>query len=1134
MSCAVILTALQVEFKAVQAHLTDIKEEKDSQGTIYERGKFVDGNQSWDVVVLEIGPGNSGAAIEAERAIRRYKPKVMFFVGVAGGVKDVDLGDVVVSTKVYGYESGKAELTFKPRPEIGLSSYGLEQRARAEARKEKWLERLPSGVTEPRPRAFVAPIAAGEKVIASTKSEIFQFLRSNYGDALAVEMEGLGFLEAARANPRVSAIVIRGISDLIDQKSEVDKAGYQKIASQNASAFAFEILANFQVNKSSKSIPSHPQVVSKAIERPNQTPKFMPPPKVFISYSHDSEAHMERVLELSDRLRVSGIDCNIDQYEESPAQGWQRWMMDEVEAADFVLVICTKEYDRRFRGHEELGQGRGVTWEGAIILQELYASQGRNTKFIPVTMARKDFRFIPTPLSSVTSYRLFQDYGYESLFRRLTNQPTVTRAPLGFLRSQPALEPKTTFQSILRQELCNLPRRTYTNFIGRKAQLEELFRCISPKHRQHITVVQGTGGVGKTALVIEAAYQCWDVKENQDQESNAKKLPVFDAIIFTSSKSTIMVGTSMLERPEKEPLLRDIFRVISDVLDEPTITQVLEKDQAHEVYEALKKQSTLLIVDNMETLADDERRKILSFLNGVPISTQVIITTRHSSDFVSLTINSLTKNESMLLLDSEAGSQLRLRREWKNRIYQRFQGIPVALIYAVGMKRAGYSDEDILKSDLAITDLGKFCFDSAVEPLRSTSAHRLLVSMIFFDASPCRDALLKVAGLSDSEEVRTALARLKNLSLIKEESNRKEEKFSILPMMREYLKIELDNFPDPTFQNLAAERCYDWYLNFVKTYGGLDWEAWRSRYDRLDEELVNIKSVLRKCEAKEKWPAVMKLWQYLDNYIDLNGYWQMRRDWWAHLGKYSGSAEIRVRAMSEKGSTLILMGTEHRSEAENYLTRAWDHRGDAAIDIQAGLANHLALLSKAKEEYDDARSWLNTEKELLERLNNSREKIRYQVRNIYYMAEINQLEGNIDIAKQQFQEVLQLGREIGWQRFRNYAKTNLANILIKEGDLECAKQLIDSGLAVAKGAREVRRIAMFNASNAWLNYELARQAYREENQGGEERKYLDNARELTNKALKVFEERLMVIERDDIMKLMKLIVEFESISNSTP
>ena len=91
---------------------------------------------------------------------------------------------------------------------------------------------------------------------------------------------------------------------------------------------------------------------------------------VFISYSHDSDAHRERVLALSERLRKDGIVTVLDQYVNgAPAQGWPRWMLDQLDAARFVLVICTATYYRRFRGHEVPGQGKGVDWEGALITQ---------------------------------------------------------------------------------------------------------------------------------------------------------------------------------------------------------------------------------------------------------------------------------------------------------------------------------------------------------------------------------------------------------------------------------------------------------------------------------------------------------------------------------------------------------------------------------------------------------------------------------------------------------------------------------------------------------------------------------------------------------------------------------------------
>jgi hypothetical protein len=44
--------------------------------------------------------------------------------------------------------------------------------------------------------------------------------------------------------------------------------------------------------------------------------------KVFISYSHDSPEHSERVLALSNRLRALGIDAELDRYHVRPTQGW--------------------------------------------------------------------------------------------------------------------------------------------------------------------------------------------------------------------------------------------------------------------------------------------------------------------------------------------------------------------------------------------------------------------------------------------------------------------------------------------------------------------------------------------------------------------------------------------------------------------------------------------------------------------------------------------------------------------------------------------------------------------------------------------------------------------------------------------
>jgi len=244
---AVILTALPLEFKAVRAHLANPVEVTHPQGNVYEEGQFSANGRSWEVTIVQAGARNANAAAQCERVIQHVKPAVALFVGVAGGLKDVALGDVVAATKVYGYEAGKAATVFQPRPEVGRSSHRMIERAHAEARSTDWLGRLPAPVPIPPPSVYVAPIAAGDKLVAATEAAVYTFLKANYGDAVAVEMEGYGFLEATHASDQVQALVVRGISDLVDDKSEADRAGWQQIAAQHASAFAFEILAKLDL-----------------------------------------------------------------------------------------------------------------------------------------------------------------------------------------------------------------------------------------------------------------------------------------------------------------------------------------------------------------------------------------------------------------------------------------------------------------------------------------------------------------------------------------------------------------------------------------------------------------------------------------------------------------------------------------------------------------------------------------------------------------------------------------------------------------------------------------------------------------------------------------------------------------------
>jgi hypothetical protein len=173
------------------------------------------------------------------------------------------------------------------------------------------------------------------------------------------------------------------------------------------------------------------------------------PSEVFISYSHDDPGHIARVLALSNRLRSEGINCVLDQYEESPPEGWPRWMDYKINSAEFVLMICTEPYLRRVMGQESVGQGHGIRWEGNLIYQHIYNAGSINTKFIPVVFAQEYKAFIPTPVQGATNYNITNPDDYERLYARLSGQVFTAKPPLGARRSLAPLSVKTDFSSFL-------------------------------------------------------------------------------------------------------------------------------------------------------------------------------------------------------------------------------------------------------------------------------------------------------------------------------------------------------------------------------------------------------------------------------------------------------------------------------------------------------------------------------------------------------------------------------------------------------------------------------------------------------------------------------------------------------------
>lgn len=242
-----ILTVLEIERIAIEQYLKSIEQvTHPATGTDYNKGSYSCNGATLEVIVARTDQTNLNAAIETERAIAHFNPEYVFFAGVAGGLKDVRVGDIVIGRDVYGYERGKAQgNNFKPRPQFGSSTYELERLAGQYAKSEAWkqtTEKLLNTEFAPIIGTFTGTIASGEKVNSSIDSDLHHFLKQNASHALAIEMEGLGFLEVCRMRPIVKTLLLRGISDLVEDKGQMDCKGTQPYASANVAAFLFGLL----------------------------------------------------------------------------------------------------------------------------------------------------------------------------------------------------------------------------------------------------------------------------------------------------------------------------------------------------------------------------------------------------------------------------------------------------------------------------------------------------------------------------------------------------------------------------------------------------------------------------------------------------------------------------------------------------------------------------------------------------------------------------------------------------------------------------------------------------------------------------------------------------------------------------
>lgn len=179
----------------------------------------------------------------------------------------------------------------------------------------------------------------------------------------------------------------------------------------------------------------------------------------------------------------------------------------------------------------------------------------------------------------------------------------------------------------------NLPPRV--DFVGREQEKQQVHEAL--KSRSYIVMIDGIGGIGKTSLALEVLHECLAISQNSHPSSDG--VQKFAAFIWTSAR-------------DRELSLNDVLDTIARTIDYPFITQLSPKEKRHEVIKRLQEKPCLLVVDNFETVMDEELHQ---FVLSLPEPSKCLITSRVQSlrQARAVSLRGMAKEEALLLIKNE-------------------------------------------------------------------------------------------------------------------------------------------------------------------------------------------------------------------------------------------------------------------------------------------------------------------------------------------------------------------------------------------------------------------------------------------------------------------------------------------------
>ena len=349
-----------------------------------------------------------------------------------------------------------------------------------------------------------------------------------------------------------------------------------------------------------------------------------------------------------------------------------------------------------------------------------------------------------------------------------------------------------------------------TVFFGRDNELAIIADTISPESRTWGALIYGPGGIGKTALAIEAAHRA--------------PSDLFEKIIFISAKEREL--TSKGEVSSKEFSHNNFFSILNELalqLKEEGIPRLAQEERANALKLALTTRKTLIILDNLETLDYADREHIYQFLTRLPQGNKAIVTTRRRDDTHAQTIrlDQLQEPEAEKLISELAKRNPRLHNisdTDKKELYFSASGNPLIIRWIIGqVGRDGSNIKTIAEAIKFMreapqdNDPLEYVFGDLINSLIPTEK-ALLAVMVFLNLSPKAEWIANIVGYSE-KTIEMVWDELVNRSILL--TIQESQDYFLPHITRQFIKNKLSNKVAEVEEKLA-----DYAYRLALEFGG--------------------------------------------------------------------------------------------------------------------------------------------------------------------------------------------------------------------------------------------------------------------------------------------------------------------------